>query len=288
MKILIAYDGSGWSDAALRDLERAALPSDLEAVVLAVSETWLPPSTLHDMFSPPEDPRWAADLEPASDLAARACAWLCRAFPGWDVRSTVTRGSPATEILRQAESWDPDLVVLGSHGHSTSSHFALGSVSQRVLAESACSVRVGRARATNRTDVRLMIGLDDSATAVAAVREVASRPWPQPAEVRLATVYDSRVGRPSEHDFELARVDQIHWVAEKLLHDAGLTTSRLAVSGNPKRLLPAHAAAWDADCVFLGSHGHGRLRRALLGSVAAAVAGHTRCSVEVIRDRTHR
>lgn len=38
MKILIAYDGSDCADAALTDLQRAGLPSDVEAIVLSVDE----------------------------------------------------------------------------------------------------------------------------------------------------------------------------------------------------------------------------------------------------------
>ena len=42
-KLLIAYDGSAYSDAALNDLPRAGLPATLEAVVLTVAYVFLPP-----------------------------------------------------------------------------------------------------------------------------------------------------------------------------------------------------------------------------------------------------
>ena len=43
MKVLIGYDGSGCADAALDDLQRAGLTREAEAVVLSVTEVWLPP-----------------------------------------------------------------------------------------------------------------------------------------------------------------------------------------------------------------------------------------------------
>lgn len=40
MKILIGYDGSGCAEAALDDLQRAGLPSEVEALVLSVTEVF--------------------------------------------------------------------------------------------------------------------------------------------------------------------------------------------------------------------------------------------------------
>jgi hypothetical protein len=45
MKILIAYDGLDCADAALADLQRAGLPSDVGAIVLTMDEQWPPLST---------------------------------------------------------------------------------------------------------------------------------------------------------------------------------------------------------------------------------------------------
>ena len=41
-KLLIGYDGSEHSDAAIDDLQRAGLPQDIEAVVLTVADVFLP------------------------------------------------------------------------------------------------------------------------------------------------------------------------------------------------------------------------------------------------------
>ena len=49
------------------------------------------------------------------------------------------------------------------------------------------------------------------------------------------------------------------------------------------RMLVDEARAWNADCVFLGAKGHGRIKRMIIGSVSAAVAARAHCSVEVVR-----
>jgi hypothetical protein len=43
MRVLIGFDGSECSEAALSDLRLAGLPDNVEAVVLTVANVWLPP-----------------------------------------------------------------------------------------------------------------------------------------------------------------------------------------------------------------------------------------------------
>jgi hypothetical protein len=45
MKILIAYDGSGYSRTALSDLRLAGLPDKADVLMISVSEIWSPPQT---------------------------------------------------------------------------------------------------------------------------------------------------------------------------------------------------------------------------------------------------
>ena len=53
-------------------------------------------------------------------------------------------GSPAWSLIERATSWKCDLVVLGSQGRGRFARALLGSVSQKVLHEASCSVRIGR------------------------------------------------------------------------------------------------------------------------------------------------
>jgi len=63
--------------------------------------------------------------------------------------------------------------------------------------------------------------------------------------------------------------------------DLAITTK--ALEGTPRELIVQEAAGWGADLIVLGSHGHGPLRQALLGSVATGVAADAACAVEIIR-----
>ena len=49
-------------------------------------------------------------------------------------------------FLNEAEKFDADLIVVGSHGHGGIGRFLLGSVSQSVALHAACSVLIVRKR----------------------------------------------------------------------------------------------------------------------------------------------
>ncbi len=311
MKILIGYDGSDCSEAALDDLQKAGLPPVADALIMSVAEVWLPTLSLStdDIVEQAMEVEVPADMKrvyakasiavkEAQAMAAKARDRLREAFPRWQIEIEATSGSPAWELVAKADQWQPGLIVVGSHGHSGIKRMVLGSVSQRVVTEARGSVRVARGRVEERDNpVRNVIGIDGSPGSEATVREVASRSWPAGSEVRLIAVMDplmpTLLGRliptVSATIEESNRADR-DWV-EKILADAAglLKDAPVAVStgvreGDPKRALVEVAEAWGADCIFVGSTGFSnRLERFVLGSTSAAVVSRAHCSVEVVR-----
>jgi nucleotide-binding universal stress UspA family protein len=57
------------------------------------------------------------------------------------------------------------------------------------------------------------------------------------------------------------------------------------VEGNPRDAILDEAREWNADLIVVGSHGYGRLKRMMLGSVAGAVVANAPCSVHVAREK---
>jgi nucleotide-binding universal stress UspA family protein len=289
MKILIAYDGSECADAALLDLQRAGLPRRAAAIVLAVTESWLPPpSGLEIVGGITHEQEYLA-------LARQARARLQQSFPEWELEAQTAFGSPASVLLKQADEWRPDLIVVGSHGRSALGRFFFGSVSQKVLHEAHCSVRVARLREGRVADepVRIIIGVDGSRGAAAAINAVATRHWPEGSEARLVNGALSLPRVASEQ----AALELEKWLAEEnarikemiesgvaRLCATGLFASPVVKGEEPKRLLCAEAENWRADTIFLGARGVGRLERFLIGSVSAGVAARADCSVEIVRD----
>ena len=311
MKILIAYDGSDCAEAALDDLQRAGLPASAEAHILSVAEVWLPPPppSSYEIVAQAREVEVPADLKrvyskgctamkEALLLAERASDRVKTNFPGWKVSSDSSCGSPAWEVVSRADQWKPDLVVVGSHGRTALGRFVLGSVSQRVLTEARCSVRIARGRVEEAdSPVRIIVGIDGSPGSEEAVRAVAARTWPPNSEVKLVVVDDPLIpayvgdlipplAKTIEEDNkeELAWAEKIAAQSAALLQGAEIKVTRVRRHGDPKHELPKAAEEWGADCIFVGSAGFSnRLERFVLGSVSAAVAARAHCSVEVVR-----
>jgi nucleotide-binding universal stress UspA family protein len=312
MKILIAYDGSACADAALDDLQKAGLRrSGVEATVISVAEVWLPPPppSSYEIVEAAREAQSPADLqkryakasheaEEAGGLSLRAEQRLQKNFPEWKVASEATTGSPAWEIILKADQWKPDLIIVGSQGRSALGRFVLGSVSQKVLTEARCSVRIARGRVdVEDSPVRIIIGVDGSPGAEAAVREVAARRWPLKSELRIIIVEDPLVPTMLGHLIpnvakwiEESNEGELDWTrklaehASQQLRAAELDVSSVVLTGDPKRVLVEEAEKWGADSIFVGSTGFSnRFERFLLGSVSAAVAARAHCSVEVVR-----
>jgi nucleotide-binding universal stress UspA family protein len=286
MKVLIAYDGSACADAALDDLCRAGLPDKAECRVLSVIENWLPPPSGLDILE-------HIDLDQEyRPLATRAASRVHESRLGWKVKAEVSVGSPASVIIEKADEWKPDLIVLGAHGRSALGRFFFGSVSQKVLHEANCAVRVAcRREEEPDRPVRLIIGFDGSEGAEEAVRAVTARNWPADCETRV--VY---AAWPSLDFAPRPLVGQIaDWTAHEDLrirkmvdavvsdlNAAGLQTTTVIKAEEPKQLLISEAESWGADCIFVGARGLGTLERMRLGSVSSAIAARAHCSVEVV------
>ncbi len=305
MKILIAYDGSHCAESALDDLVRAGLPHQGDVLIVTVAEVWLPPPNSHEQMDEFLENAVAKHrekgkhlLNEADIMAKHAVARVKRTLPNWNVNHMATYGSPGWEILSAAEDLDPDLIIVGSQGHSVLSRLLLGSISQKVLTEARSSVRIARGKVeVDPGPGRIILGYDGSRGANAAVQIVSGRNWPTGTEVRLIAVTDSvvptAIGRfiPSVADWaERESKEEQMWI-EHLLDKAtqSLVTSNLIVTtqvleGNPNDILTREAENWHADCIFLGANAYGsRLERFLLGSTSAAVAARAGCSVEVVR-----
>lgn len=286
MKVLVAYDGSECADAALNDLSWAGLPRDAEVRVLTAYETSL---------LEPDSRQFASVQDAAVAVSERAAARLRRALPGQRVTAHERAGSAATCILEQAQAWQANLIVLGSHGRSAIGRLVLGSVSHHVVTHAHCSVRVARQQHPPERDAaRVVVGLDGSRESEFALREVARRTWPPGSQATLVTAMHVPVPEEYQHldllehrearlRATLERVSALTKSLAKGLSDAGLSVESVTREGEARKVLVDEAKTLGADAIFVGVRPGHRLGRFVLGSVSAAVVTTAHCSVEVVR-----
>jgi nucleotide-binding universal stress UspA family protein len=310
MNIVIAYDGSDFAKAAIDDLRRAGLPQKSNALVVCVGETLLPTPSAPMMDLPPGalPSRVAGTLlqaraetdqarEEASALAREGSRRAHGLFPHWGVYPEAVVGAPAETVIQKAIDWQADLIVVGSHGRTALARVVLGSVSKRVATEARSSVRVARRVVERTAPVRIIVGVDGSPGAEAAIGAVASRSWPRGTAARLIAVDDTI--RPTgtanlvptaaasiseSNEEQLAKAHAMLEHAANELLEAGLAVNRQTPKGSPQNLLSKEAAAWGADCIFVGARGfHSEDQPWRAGTVSTALVTHAPCSVEIIR-----
>lgn len=308
MKILVAADGSGYSHASLDDLRRAGLPQHANVVALSIAEIWLPTVKREDAgiifdedcgeYLQKRDQQAGRNLNEAEIVASEAKNHLSRNFPGWDIKTIARSGSPASEILKMAIEFDPDLIVMGSRGLSSEGETGLGSISQKVLTEAHCSVRIARCgEGISSLPKRIAIGFDGSLGSQAAVKAVAARRWGEHCEIRLMTVADplfptiiGRALQPIPGWSEKKVKGEQLWVEKRaanallILHQVGLTAALHVYSGNPRMVLAEETRKWPPDCMFVGANSRNQLHERFgVGCVSSAMAARLACSVEIIR-----
>jgi len=143
MRILLAIDGSSYSEAALQSVIAERRPADGPVRVVCVLQPILatPPPQMASGYAPELE----EESVRARELVEQAAKRLEQA--GFEVDGVVTKGDIRETILDLAEEWKADLIVMGSHGYGPIRRVLLGSVAEFVARHAECSVEIVRAAA---------------------------------------------------------------------------------------------------------------------------------------------
>jgi nucleotide-binding universal stress UspA family protein len=142
MRVLLATDGSKYSEMAASELVRRPLPADSGVLVLSVFE--LPP---FPFIVPGVGVSFDAQIqEKAAEAVEKAAAILKPAEETGKLQivTKILAGSPKRVIVEEAEAFSADLIVIGSRGLGAWDRLVLGSVSQAVATHAKCSVLIVR------------------------------------------------------------------------------------------------------------------------------------------------
>jgi len=148
IRVLLATDGSRYSDMTTQFLLGLPLPKQTEIIIITALqshiEAWMKTPTL-DFRTNQEI---LAKLQAAEEAQAHnITAKVEKQFRenGYKTASVVVRGGPGECILAAAKEYSPDIITVGSRGLTGIESFLLGSVAERVARYANCSVLIGRA-----------------------------------------------------------------------------------------------------------------------------------------------
>lgn len=287
-KILCPTDFSPGSQHALRLAARLAKQDDAE---LVVAHSWYVPPTAfagEQAFSAEVLQDMADDAQRDLDAAVRdAGATGVKRISG-----KLLTGTPWAEIETLLAQGGFDLCVIGTHGRTGLARFLLGSVAEKVIRHSPCSVLAARPEGGLESFSHVLVPTDFSESAHLAV-DLATKMVRAGGTITLLHVLEV----PVIYNGEMA-LDDIRRAVDKESADAlsaetarlrKLTSANITVAsriGYPgAQTLAALEADRSIDLVVMGSHGRTGIKRALLGSVAEKVVRHAHCPVLVARKR---
>jgi nucleotide-binding universal stress UspA family protein len=286
---MLATDGSAHAIAAIEWLNHAPLPASAELMVAAVAEHRAVSIDIGTVESE------RALVGQARDAAASAISRLQGRWPA--AIMSVVMGDPREEIVRLADTWAADLVVMGARGLGTVERLVLGSVSTAVVHAAHCAVLVVRDHHASVFG-EILLAVDGSPNSLAAVRFVTELGAVPKVRV-LAVVEPPYVPRTAPSVVMPAlrqaasdliaeqRAEQERLLAQVAV-DLSLTAASVATSvtvGRPHEEIVKAASQPDVGLVVVGARGLGAITRMLLGSTSEYVLHEAGCPVLIVKQR---
>ena len=290
MIILLATDGSEYSERAARYLGRLGLGQGHEVFVLHVLKEHLLP----DLIDP------AHLFKKAGRAGAERLIdnFVGMLGDGEKVVGIMREGEPWREILQASDDFGADLVVMGHKGLSGLDRFLVGSVTSHVLRHGTVSVLMVRDAPQEDRPLRILLCADGSRSAEYGRETLAGLPVSGDTEVHVLCVVDMEViTMPEKYypDEDISRM--MAGLREHSLREAERTVAGEAaklkgrfwnvsthvVFGVPENEILREAEALPADLIVMGSKGLHGIKGALLGSVSHRVSRHAHCAVLVAK-----
>ena len=217
---------------------------------------------------------------------------------GVTVETRVSGGFIVEQLLLEAEQYNPDLIVMGTHGRSGVQRLVLGSVAEKILRRAACPVltvppAAKVAPAALELPKTILCPMDFSDASLRALEFAMSLAQESDATLILMHVVDwaAETWAAGTHGAALADYTSARKAeAERLLHDAIPEPARewckpeiLVVEGKPWRQVLRVAGERNADLVVLGVLGRGAVDLTLFGSTTHHVVREAPCPVLTVR-----
>jgi nucleotide-binding universal stress UspA family protein len=210
-----------------------------------------------------------------------------------NVELFVEEGDAATAVVRRAEAFGADLVVVGSHGRTGIKRVLLGSVAEKIVRHAPCAVLVAREGPESGP---VVTATDFSDAARPGLRAAALEAARTGSALHAVHVIDTTwLGLPLPADTAglwaaMESSDFRKEIRAALDKELAEATSGLGVEargelllGDAGRQIVQRAEELGARLVVISTHGRTGISRALLGSVAERVVRLAHASVMAVR-----
>lgn len=210
-------------------------------------------------------------------------------------------GDTVDTIVKAIHAYEPDLIVVGSHGRGALNSFLFGSVSNSILAKVDIPMLVIRdVIPPDHDHIRIGLAVDGSEYSLLAAKFILSHrelfgpeakfvlanvvpdfksiAMPSRAGVALSVMTQSEVEEYQKSEFAKA-VNP----AKALFDEAGVPVETRCLCGEAGTEMAEFADSEELDVLVLGSHGYDNFEAAVLGSVATRIASTCKAPLLIIR-----
>lgn len=305
MKTLLATDGSAHSLLAEELVTKLPVLSQSPVIVASVSS---PPIQMMAPLAQMGDIAYAQQLSQVWERSREMSVTFAResaerlTAKGVSANSTALEGNIADSLLECATKESCSIIAVGSRGEGAFKSFFLGSVTRKLANDAPQSILIARhdqdktaeetlSRIGEISRLKIVVCCDGSEGADAAMAFVGQNGQKAFDESFVIcaepldglpmglppSIYESTIRY--EHDRAKEIVSE---AAHQISEYADRTVAETQV-GRTADVIISTAERHKADLIILGASRHGRIERALLGSVAYEVATNAPCSVLIVR-----
>ena len=220
-------------------------------------------------------------------------------FPGSKVSCTVERGKPADAIIERAAADKGTLIAMATHGRSGVNRWVMGSVAEKVLRGSECTmflVRADEEAGANGTAMirSIVVPLDGSELAESVLPSVVEIAKSLDLEVVLCRAFELAASAYYGREDYLPNYDEMLVNLKKEVEDyltdkagalkqAGLArVSWIAMAGSGADEIVRYSHEHPDALIAMCTHGRSGVRRWVLGSVTERVVRHSGDPVLVV------
>jgi len=274
-KLLVATDGSIFSESAIREAINLARTCSSKLIAVSVVKTSPEFEDLVPQVFEKAEKEVREHLESVRSRASRE---------GIDCKIVVHRGEkPFHDIVNVAEKNQVDMIIIGTHGRTGLKRLMMGSVTAKVIGHAPCNVLVVPLH--TKVECRKILAATDgsrySDQAASEAIGIAKRCGGSLIVLSVA-LSDKEIILPEDDEEMMLAKDNVKKIVE-LAEKEGIKPEGLTAIGKPYEAIVQTAKQKHADLIVVGSHGITGLDRLLMGSVTERVIGHSESAVLVVR-----
>lgn len=267
-KLLLATDGSEFSEGAIREAIRFAQKCSSKLYVVSVLETNPEYETIGSNVFEKEEAEASAHLE---SIRARA------AEGGLECDTILHEGpEPHQAIVDEAVEKKADMIIIGRRGRKGLLKVLMGEVAAKVIAHASCKVLVVP-KAAKIEYKTILVATDGSTHSNAAVTEALA------VAKRCGSSIIALSAMRDDSGLEEARVNVGKVVALGLKE--GVSVEVVTPIGRSHDAVVETAGGRGVDLIVMGTYGKSGVKKLLMGSSTEKVIGNAGCAVLVVKSQ---